>query len=122
MRRLASALVVAALALAAAGCGGSNPVGQRALDAFFRHTARGRAWAKRYPHRPGGIPCNVRDPQLGQVVAATCSTDVSLVKPDLVVVTLTESWNHGSRAHTLFVFARRDGTLVSVIRERADGS
>ncbi len=117
MPRVASALAAAALVLAAAGCGGSSHRNQHSLDAFFTRSARGRAWAKRFPQRPGSRPCSAYDRQLRKTVPATCSTDVSPVKPDRLVVSLTESWSHGTRARTWFVFIRPDGTIVSVTRE-----
>ncbi len=119
MRLVASAAALAALTLAAAGCGGGNPAAQRTLDAFFSGSARGRAWGKVFPHRPGTRPCTARDTQTGQRVPATCSTDVSLVKPHRAVVTLTQAWNRGARALTWFVFVRQNGAIESVVREHA---
>lgn len=115
--RFGTKAAAAALVFALAGCGGSASArdGQRALDRFFTRTAKGRAWAKRFPHRPGSVPCTARDPELRRRVAATCSTDVSL-DPNRVVVTLTESWSHGNRARTWLVFLRKDGSIVSVRR------
>ncbi len=117
MRRGAKAAAAAALACALAGCGGSASAGdgQRALDRFFARTVKGRAYAKRFPHQPGSVPCTARDPELRRRVDATCSTDVSL-EPDRVVVTFTESWSHGNRSRTWFVFLRKDGSIVSVSR------
>jgi hypothetical protein len=117
MRRLASALGVIVLAAAAAGCGGSaDPKGRRALDAFFARTSLGRTLGKRFPHDPGSVPCAVFDHELQKRVQATCATDVA-VDPTRIVVTFTESWSHGSRTHTWFVFLRRDGTIRSVRQE-----
>jgi len=120
MRCTARVLAIAVLALPAAACGGSSPQPnvQRALDAFLVRTPRGRELAKRFPHKPGSIPCTVVDPQLGKRVAATCSTDVSN-EPPHIVATFTVAWSHGSRARTLFVFLRADGTVVSVTRAGA---
>ncbi|HXH97701.1 MAG TPA: hypothetical protein VNH40_10875 [Gaiellaceae bacterium] len=118
MRWVASALSVAVLA-SAAGCGGSaDPKGRRALDAFFSRTSLGRTLGKRFPHDPGSVPCAVFDRKLQKRVEATCATDVS-VDPTRIVVTFTESWSHGSRTHTWFVFLRRDGTVKSVRQEGA---
>jgi len=119
VRRVATS--AAAVALAAAGCGGSSPTGQRTLDAFLRDTPQGRAFAKRFPHRPGSIPCTVVDTSAKQRVQATCSTDLALGSDHRVIVTFTQSWSHGSRARTWFVFLRRDGTLESVRREGTPG-
>jgi hypothetical protein len=52
-------------------------------------------------------------------VQATCASDISLVHPARAVVTLTEAWNHGAKAHTWFFFIRRDGTVQSVVQEGA---
>jgi hypothetical protein len=119
--RAAAGAAAGGLALAAAGCGGSSPAVQRSLDAFLTGTPQGRAWAKRFPHTPGSIPCTAVDPTLHRRVPATCSTDVALGANDRVVVTFTQSWSHGSRARTWFVFLRRDGALVSVKREGTPG-
>jgi hypothetical protein len=117
-RSAAVAAVVAVLSLALAGCGGSS--GQReerrALDHFFTDTARGRTFGKRFPHRPGSIGCTVFDHQLQQKVKATCATDVA-VGPKRVVVTFTESWSHGSRTRTWFVFLHPDGSIQGITRE-----
>jgi hypothetical protein len=115
--RSAAAAAAGTLALAAAGCGGSSPAVQRSFDAFLTQTPQGRSWATRFPHKPGSIPCTALDPTLHRRVPATCSTDLSLGANNQVIVTFTQSWSHGSRARTWFVFLRRDGTLVSVNRE-----
>jgi hypothetical protein len=119
MRRAASASVAAVALAAVAGCGGSAPNGQRSLDAFLSGT-QGRSWAKRFPHRPGSLPCTALDRTLQQRVAATCSTDVAL-RDTGVIVTFTQSWSHGNRARTWFVFLHRDGTVESVTREGTPG-
>ena len=121
MRRAASVAAAGTLALAAAGCGGSSSQGQRSLDAFLSRSAQGRTLAKRFPHRPGSVPCTAVDPGTERRVEATCSTDVSLAKPNRVIATFTLSWSHGSRARTWFVFLRRDGTVESVRREGSPG-
>jgi hypothetical protein len=118
MRRLASALGVVLLALPAAGCGATDPKGKRALAAFFAHTTLGRTLASRFPHTPGSLPCLVFDHGLQKRVKATCATDVA-VDSTRVVVTFAESWSHGTRTHTWFVFLRRDGTVESVRQEGA---
>jgi hypothetical protein len=107
--------------LGAAGCGRSTGVAQRALDAFFRDTPRGRAWTNRFPHEPGSTSCTAVDPTSKLRVAATCSTDLSLGRDESVLATFTVSWSHGSRAKTWFVFLRHDGTIVSVRREGEPG-
>jgi hypothetical protein len=117
MRRVASALAV--VVLAAAGCGGSaDPKGRRALGVFFARTTLGQMLGKRFPHDRGSLPCVVFDHQVEKRVKATCATDVA-VDPTRIVVTFTESWSHGSRTHTWFVFLRRDGTVKSVRQEGA---
>jgi hypothetical protein len=119
MRRLLNATAAAAvLSLALAGCGSSS--GQReerrALHYFFAHTAHGRTFGRRFPHRPGSIGCTVLDRQLHKRVDATCATDVA-VGPKRVVVTFTESWSHGSRTRTWFVFLHPDGAVEAIRRE-----
>jgi len=109
------------LSLVAAGCGSADPKGRRALDAFFTHTTLGRTLGKRFPREPGSVPCTVFDRQLAQRVQATCATDVA-IEPTRIVVTFTESWSHGSRTHTWFVFLRRDGTIKSVTHEGVAGT
>ena len=119
-RRNAALAGAAMLALAASGCGGSGSSGQReenrALDAFFDHTARGHTLGAKFPHRPGSIGCKVLDRELHRRVNATCATDVA-VGPKRVVVTFTESWSHGSRTHTWFVFLSPDGKIQAVTQE-----
>jgi hypothetical protein len=116
--RAARALLAAlgaALVLVAAGCGGNDKAAHRVLVAFFARSAQARALDGLFPDKPGTAPCLLRSG--GKTLQATCSTDVSLVKPDRAVVTLTEAWNHGALAHTWFFFIRRSssaaaGTLV----------
>jgi len=100
-----------------AGCGGTDRTSKRVLRAFFAGGPVARKLGTRFPHAPGTLPCTVRD--RGKTVQATCATDISLVKPARAVVTLTEAWNHGAKAHTWFFFIRRDGTVQSVIQEGA---
>ena len=113
-----AAAAAAVLSQAAAGCGSSS--GQReehrALHFFFGSTVRGHTFGKRFPHRPGSVHCTVFDSQLHQRVAATCATDLA-VGPKRVVVTFTESWSHGSRTRTWFVFLHPDGVIEAIRRE-----
>jgi hypothetical protein len=116
--RAARALLAAlgaALLFAAAGCGGTDPTAARVLHAFFAGGPVARSLGERFPHKPGTLPCVLHDK--GVTLQATCATDISLVKPSRAVVTLTEAWNHGARAHTWFFFIRRDGTVQSVMQE-----
>ena len=116
--RAARALLVAlGLAMLLAGCGGTDPVAKRVLRAFFAGGPVVRTLGRRFPHTPGVLPCVLHEN--GVKLEASCSTDISLVKPARAVVTLTEAWNHGSKAHTWFFFIRRDGTVQSVIQEGA---
>jgi XTP/dITP diphosphohydrolase len=118
--RAARALLVAlgaAIALFAAGCGADEKGENRVLAAFFAHSPRGRLLSARFPHRTGSVPCELRSPE--KTLRATCSADVSLVKPDRAVITLTEAWNHGALAHTWFFFVHRNGRIDSVVEEGA---
>jgi XTP/dITP diphosphohydrolase len=116
--RAARALLVAlGAALLLAGCGGTDPTARRVLRLFFSKGPEVRAMGTRFPHTPGTLPCVLHDKSV--TVQATCATDISLVKPARAVVTLTEAWNHGAKAHTWFFFIRRDGTVQSVIQEGA---
>jgi XTP/dITP diphosphohydrolase len=116
--RAARALLAAlgaALLLVAAGCGGMDRDTKQVLRAFFAGGPVARELGTRFPHKPGTLPCVLHDK--GVTLQATCATDISLVKPARAVVTLTEAWNHGAKAHTWFFFIRRDGTVQSVIQE-----
>ncbi len=113
-RALAAALGVAVVL---AGCGGTDPTSKRVLRAFFSGGRAARSLGQRFPHDPGTLPCTVY--VKGVKLQASCSTDISLVRPARAVVTLTEAWNHGATAHTWFFFIRRDGTVQSVIQEGA---
>jgi XTP/dITP diphosphohydrolase len=118
--RAARALLVAlsvAIALLAAGCGSDEQGESRVLAAFYAHSPRGRALSLRFPHHSGAVPCMLRSPK--KTLRATCSADVSLVKPDRAVITLTEAWNHGALAHTWFFFIHRNGRIDSVLEEGA---
>jgi len=119
--RRGASVAALTLALAAGGCGGTSPSGQRTLDEFFRGTALGRKWARRFPHKPGSVSCTVSGSSTHGRVPATCSTAFSLGARHRVIVTFTESWSHGSRARTWFVFLRPDGTVASVRREGTPG-
>jgi XTP/dITP diphosphohydrolase len=116
--RAARALLAAlgaAFLFVAAGCGGTDPTAARVLRAFFAGGPVARSLGSRFPHRPGTLPCVLHDN--GVTLQATCATDISLVKPSRAVVTLTEAWNHGAKAHTWFFFIRRDGAVQSVMQE-----
>lgn len=113
-RALAAALGVVVVL---AGCGGTDPTAKRVLHAFFAGGRTARSLGMRFPHEPGTLPCVVY--AKGVKLQASCSTDISLVRPARAVVTLTEAWNHGATAHTWFFFIRRDGTVQSVIQEGA---
>ena len=86
-----------------------------------RQPAGARSSARVFPHKPGTDPLRRSTPggAAAKPLQATCSTDVSLVKPDRAVVTLTETWNHGGQAHTWFFFIRRSGEVDSVVEEGA---
>jgi XTP/dITP diphosphohydrolase len=118
-RARAARALLAALgsALLLAGCGGSDPTARRVLRAFFAGGPVARTLGQRFPHKPGTLPCVLHDK--GTTVQATCASDISLVHPARAVVTLTEAWNHGAKAHTWFFFIRRDGTVQSVVQEGA---
>jgi XTP/dITP diphosphohydrolase len=116
--RAARALLAAlGAALLLAGCGDADPTAKRVLRSFFAGGPVARTLGARFPHKAGTLPCVLHDN--GVTVQATCATDISLVKPARAVVTLTEAWNHGAKAHTWFFFIRRDGTVQSVIQEGA---
>jgi non-canonical purine NTP pyrophosphatase (RdgB/HAM1 family) len=116
--RAARALLAAlGAALLLAGCGGTDPTAKHVLRLFFAGGPVVRTLGERFPHTPGTRPCVLHDQD--KTLQATCATDISLVKPARAVVTLTEAWNHGAKAHTWFFFIRRDGTVQSVIEEGA---
>jgi hypothetical protein len=116
--RAAQALLAAlGAALLLAGCGRTDPTAMHVLRGFFAGGPVVRKLGERFPHKPGTLPCVLHEQ--GQTLQATCATDISLVKPARAVVTLTEAWNHGAKAHTWFFFIRRDGTVQSVIEEGA---
>ena len=117
-RHSAAAAAADMLLLALAGCGSSSGEREqrRALAYFFANTAHGQTFGKRFPHRPGSVGCTVFDRQLQQRVKATCATAVA-VGPKRVLVTFTESWSHGSRTRTWFVFLHPDGRIQGITRE-----
>ncbi|HEY5059731.1 MAG TPA: non-canonical purine NTP pyrophosphatase [Gaiellaceae bacterium] len=119
--RAARGLLVAlgaAFALAVAGCGSNSSANRRVLAAFFSYGERARKFAPMFPHEPGSLPCLLPGgPPPAKKLRATCSTDVSLVKRERAVVTLTEAWNHGAQAHTWFFFIRQNGEVESVVQE-----
>ncbi|HVS86241.1 MAG TPA: non-canonical purine NTP pyrophosphatase, partial [Gaiellaceae bacterium] len=115
--RAARALLAAlAGALLLAGCGGSSPPSVQRTFARFLAGPDGAAWAARFPHHPGSRPCTTRDPLVKKVVAATCSTALS-VETREVLATFTVSWSHGSRVRAWLVFLRSDGRIASISRE-----
>lgn len=113
--RVLLAALGAVLLLAGAGCGRTDPTAARVLRAFFAGGPVARSLGERFPHKPGTLPCVLHDK--GETLQATCATDISLVNPSRAVVTLTEAWSHGAKAHTWFFFIRRDGTVQSVMQE-----
>jgi hypothetical protein len=122
MRRTGSVAVLAVAALALAGCGGDEHAERRVLAAFFAGSPRARQLSPLFPHKSGTIACTI--PSGGSAGAkpleGRCATDISLVKHNQAVVTLTETWGHGGGlAHTWFFFIRRNGTVLSVVQEGA---
>jgi len=112
----AAAAIVLCVALVGCGSSSGQREERRALDHFFSDTVHGRRFGRRFPHRPGSIGCTVFDRQLRRRVSATCATAVA-VGPKRVVVTFTESWSHGSRTRTWFVFLHPDGAIEAITRE-----
>jgi len=118
MRRACSLVVLAAAALTLAGCGGDEHAERRVLAAFFAGSPRARQLSTLFPHKSGTIDCSI--PTGGATpLQGRCATDISLVKHDRAVVTLTETWGHGGLAHTWFFFIRRNGAVQSVVQEGA---
>jgi len=123
MRRAHSLVVLAAagLTLTLAGCGGNEHAERRVLAAFFARSPRARQLSTLFPHRSGTIACTIPTggPATSKPLQGRCATDISLVKHDRAVVTLTETWEHGGLAHTWFFFIRRNGEVQSVVQEGA---
>jgi len=120
MRQARSLVVLAAAALTLAGCGGDEHAERRVLAAFFAGSPRARQLSPLFPHRSGTIACTIPVGGAGaKPLQGRCSTDISLVKHNRAVVTLTETWGRGGLAHTWFFFIRRNGTVLSVVQEGA---
>ena len=121
MKRTSSVVVLAAAVLALAGCGGDKRAEGRVLDVFFAGSPRARQLSPLFPHRSGTIACTIRSggPAPAKPLQGRCATDISLVKHNRAVVTLTETWGHGGLAHTWFFFIRRNGAVLSVVQEGA---
>lgn len=115
--RAAQALLVALGLAFVAGCGADKDTMNEVLTSFYTNTPRAQSFAARFPHKPGSLPCTL--PSKDGPLRATCAADVSLVKHDRAVITLTEAWNHGALAHTWFFFVHRDGRIDSVVEEGA---
>ena len=115
--RAAQALLIALGLAFISGCGADKDTMNEVLTSFYAKTPRAHAFATRFPSAPGSLPCTLalKDGPL----YATCAADVSLVKHDRAVITLTEAWNHGSLAHTWIFFVHRDGRIDSVVQEGA---
>ena len=121
MRRARSLVVLAAAGLTLAGCGGDEHAERRVLDVFFKGSPRARQLSTLFPHKSGTISCTIPTggPGTTKPLQGRCATDISLVKHNRAVVTLTETWEHGGLAHTWFFFIRRNGAVQSVVQEGA---
>jgi hypothetical protein len=121
MLRARSVLILAAAALTLAGCGDNDHADRRVLATFFAKSPRARQLSTLFPHKSGTIACIIPTggPATAKPLHGRCATDVSLVKHDRAVVTLTETWEHGGLAHTWFFFIRRNGVVQSVVQEGA---
>jgi hypothetical protein len=119
MRRARSLVVLAAAALTLAGCGDNDQADQQVLSVFFTRSPLARELSTLFPHKSGTIKCVITTggPAGTKPLHGRCATDVSLVKHDRAVVTLTETWEHGGLAHTWFFFIRRNGAVQSVVQE-----
>lgn len=113
--RAAQALLVALGLALLAGCGADKDRMNEVLTSFYAKTPRAHAFATRFPSAPGSLPCTLASKD--GPLHATCAADVSLVKHNRAVITLTEAWNHGALAHTWFFFIHRDGRIDSVVQE-----
>jgi hypothetical protein len=121
MLRARSVFILAAAALTLAGCGGNEHADRRVLATFFAKSAQARKLSTLFPHKSGTIACVIPTggPASTKPLNGRCATDISLVKHDRAVVTLTETWEHGGFAHTWFFFIRRNGEVQSVVQEGA---
>jgi XTP/dITP diphosphohydrolase len=121
MRRARSLVVLAAAGLTLAGCGGDEHAERRVLDSFFKGSPRARQLSTLFPHKSGTIACTIPTggPATTKPLQGRCATDISLVKHNRAVITLTETWEHGGLAHTWFFFIRRNGAVQSVVQEGA---
>jgi hypothetical protein len=121
MRRAGSVLGLAAAALTLAGCGGDEHAERRVLAVFFTRSPLARQLSTLFPHKSGTVACVIPTggPAGTKPLNGRCATDISLVKHDRAVVTLTETWEHGGLAHTWFFFIRRNGAVQSVVQEGA---
>ncbi|HVM56394.1 MAG TPA: hypothetical protein VMT74_02945 [Gaiellaceae bacterium] len=122
MRRASSLVALALSALALAGCGGNEHAEQRVLEAFFGGSSPvAHRLSTLFPHKPGSVNCSIPGGGVParQSIEGRCATDVSLVKHDRAVVTLTETWQHGGLAHTWFFFIKRNGDVQSIVQEGA---
>lgn len=121
MLRARSVVILGAAALTLAGCGGDEHADRRVLAAFFARSPKARQLSTLFPHKSGTIACVIptRGPASAKPLNGRCATDISLVKHDRAVVTLTETWEHSGFAHTWFFFIRRNGEVQSVVQEGA---
>jgi len=119
---LLKALAVAGAAtLLLSGCGGNDNEQREVLATFFSGGKEARQLSTLFPHVPGKIACTIPagGPPPAKPLDGECATDVTLVKHNRWVVTLTETWQHGGLAHTWFFFIKRNGTIESVVQEGA---
>jgi XTP/dITP diphosphohydrolase len=121
-RALLKALAAAGAAVfLLAGCGGNDAEQREVLAKFFLRGKEARKLSTLFPHVPGKIACTITvgGPPSAKPLQGDCATDITFVKHDRAVVTLTETWQHGGLAHTWFFFIRRNGTIESVVQEGA---
>ena len=121
MRRARSVFILAAAVLTLAGCGDNDHADRRVLATFFAKSPRARQLSTLFPHKSGTISCTIPTggPATTKPLKGRCATDISLVKHNRAVVTLTETWEHGGLAHTWFFFILRNGEVQSVVQEGA---